>query len=72
MVSIRAIYENGTLHLLDTVELEDGQEVEITIVPKPTESKRDKRVLGLHFGLIHMSDDFDDPLPDSFWLGEEE
>lgn len=27
------------------------------------------RVLGLHAGAIWMSDDFDAPLPDSFWLG---
>jgi hypothetical protein len=26
------------------------------------------RVLGLHEGRIWMSDDFDDPLPDAFWL----
>ena len=29
------------------------------------------RVLGLHLGAAEMSDDFDDPLPDAFWLGEE-
>ncbi len=29
------------------------------------------RVLGLHRGQIWMSDDFDAPLPDEFWLGEE-
>lgn len=28
------------------------------------------RVLGLHAGKIWISPDFDDPLPDSFWLGE--
>ncbi len=28
------------------------------------------RVAGLHAGQIWMADDFDDPLPDSFWLGE--
>lgn len=27
------------------------------------------RVAGLHQGLISMSDDFDAPLPDDFWLG---
>jgi hypothetical protein len=26
---------------------------------------------GLHPGAFVISDDFDDPLPDSFWLGEE-
>jgi hypothetical protein len=30
-----------------------------------------KRTPGLHPGAFVMSDDFDDPLPDSFWLGEE-
>lgn len=30
-----------------------------------------KRVFGLHRGQIWISEDFDDPLPDEFWLGEE-
>ena len=31
-----------------------------------------KRVLGLHRGAVaFISDDFDAPLPDEFWLGEE-
>ncbi len=30
------------------------------------------RVLGLDIGSVWMSDDFDDPLPDEFWLGDEE
>ena len=29
-----------------------------------------QRVPDLHQGQIWMSDDFDDPLPDKFWLGE--
>ncbi len=29
------------------------------------------RVLGLHKGSMQMHNDFDDPLPDTFWLGEE-
>ncbi len=28
------------------------------------------RVAGLHAGMAWMSDDFDEPLPDEFWLGE--
>ncbi|MBN3960597.1 DUF2281 domain-containing protein [Nostoc sp. NMS8] len=31
-----------------------------------------KRVLGLNQGKIWISDDFNDPLPDEFWLGESE
>ncbi len=43
--------------------------------PKP-KSKRDEatpkvRVLGLHRGAMQMAPDFDDPLPESFWLGED-
>jgi Protein of unknown function (DUF2281) len=28
------------------------------------------RVMDLHEGQVWMSKDFDDPLPDEFWLGE--
>jgi antitoxin (DNA-binding transcriptional repressor) of toxin-antitoxin stability system len=34
-------------------------------------SPRKKRIAGLNRGQIWMSDDFDAPLPDEFWLGEE-
>jgi hypothetical protein len=30
-----------------------------------------KRIAGLGEGTIWISDDFDDPLPDEFWLGED-
>lgn len=30
-----------------------------------------QRTPGLHQGEIWMSDDFNDPLPDEFWLGED-
>lgn len=29
-----------------------------------------KRVAGLHLGAVWIADDFDQPLPDAFWLGE--
>ncbi len=29
-----------------------------------------ERILGLHRGAMEASEDFDAPLPDSFWLGE--
>jgi hypothetical protein len=35
-------------------------------------SPHSTRVPNFHAGLIQISDDFDAPLPDSFWLGEEE
>lgn len=40
----------------------------------PIESSRKKikeRTAGLELGTITIADDFDEPLPDSFWLGEE-
>jgi len=30
-----------------------------------------KRIPGLNRGTISMSEDFDEPLPDDFWLGRE-
>jgi Protein of unknown function (DUF2281) len=33
--------------------------------------ERPPRILGLNRGALKMSDDFDEPLPDEFWLGEE-
>jgi hypothetical protein len=30
-----------------------------------------ERIPGLHAGTTWVSDDFDDPLPDSFWLADE-
>jgi antitoxin (DNA-binding transcriptional repressor) of toxin-antitoxin stability system len=29
-----------------------------------------KRVAGLHRGMAWTSDDFDEPLPDEFWIGD--
>ncbi len=59
--------------LLDLVK--KGEEVLISEDDKvfariaPVEKKR---TLGLLRGKIHMAPDFDEPFPDSFWLGEEE
>ncbi|MEO0647012.1 MAG: DUF2281 domain-containing protein [Cyanobacteria bacterium J06650_10] len=36
-----------------------------------TPSVAKKRTPGLHPGAFVISEDFDAPLPDSFWLGEE-
>jgi antitoxin (DNA-binding transcriptional repressor) of toxin-antitoxin stability system len=36
----------------------------------PVAERPAQRIAGLHPGSMRMSDDFDDPLPDSFWLGE--
>ena len=41
------------------------------VIEKGPPAPSKKRVFGLHRGQIWVSDDFDDELPDEFWLGEE-
>jgi prevent-host-death family protein len=56
-----------------------GNEVIITehgkpvarLVPVPVAAANKKRVAGLNRGAIWTSEDFDQPLPDEFWLGQE-
>jgi len=66
-------------HLRELVELvELGQDVEITVdsgrrvrlisVPAPTKI----RTFGQHRGKAKMSEDFDAPLPEGFWLTGEQ
>lgn len=70
MVTVRAIYENGKLRLLDKIELEEGREITVMLMEEPPKNLG-KRTPNLHRGVFEMSDDFDDPLPDEFWLGED-
>ena len=35
----------------------------------PVRKSAARRTAGLHRGAMRMHDDFDDPLPDDFWLG---
>ena len=67
MATIRAIYKDGQIRLLDEVDLEEGQELKIEVVDKV---KAKKRTPNLHKGAFVVSDDFDEPLPESFWLDE--
>ncbi len=62
-------------HLLELISLvEQGEEVVITQddLPKvklvPIVKLPQKRMFGQHRGQVWMSADFDDPLPDDFWL----
>ena len=52
------------------VIIQDPQKGRARLVPV-TELPPGPRVLGLHAGRWTMADDFDAPLPDSFWLGTE-
>jgi antitoxin (DNA-binding transcriptional repressor) of toxin-antitoxin stability system len=64
------------LELLDLVSMgnrgviEKDEEPLAEIVGIST-TKKGKRVAGLNRGTAWVSDDFDAPLPDEFWLGEQ-
>jgi antitoxin (DNA-binding transcriptional repressor) of toxin-antitoxin stability system len=52
------------------VILSEGDRPVARLVPIPSPVR--ERVMGLHRGVAWMSDDFDEPLPDEFWLGGDE
>lgn len=60
-----ALAHNG-----DEVIIEENGEPSARIVPIQKNEPKE-RVLGLREGQVWTSDDFDEELPDSFWLGEE-
>ena len=53
------------------VIIEDSHEGKTKLVPVAESPNQGPRVLGLHEGQWWMADDFDAPLPDSFWLGKD-
>jgi len=62
----------GGVLTLDQLPFADGQDVRVRVEQKPAETGRAApRALGLHQGMLTMSEDFDEPLPDSFWLGDD-
>lgn len=77
MIQVAGIYEDGHITLLTPIYkkrahvivtvLEEGNEPQNTADSAPLS----KRIPGLHKGAYMMADDFDAPLPDTFWLGEE-
>ncbi len=52
------------------VIISEGDRPVARLVPIPSPGR--KRVMGLHRGAAWMSEDFDEPLPDGFWLGGDE
>jgi antitoxin (DNA-binding transcriptional repressor) of toxin-antitoxin stability system len=52
------------------VIISEGDKPVARLVPIPSTGR--KRVMGLHRGVAWMSEDFDEPLPDEFWLGGDE
>lgn len=50
--------------------MQDGEPLALLESVAPPEKR--KRIAGLHEGnIIFMADDFNAPLPDEFWLGED-
>ena len=68
--------QNKLSELIDLVE--QGEEVFIlsdnkTRIKLVSFTEKPKiRVFGQHRGLATLSEDFDSPLPDNFWLGSDE
>jgi len=71
-----------TPEILSQAHISVGDEVFVTVqqgqvIIKPANhlvahnsSNELKRTVGEYVGKIHISEDFDAPLPDEFWLGE--
>lgn len=49
---------------------DDKPLLRVTAIEAETPAPK-QRIGNLHKGLVDISEDFDEPLPDSFWLGEE-
>jgi antitoxin (DNA-binding transcriptional repressor) of toxin-antitoxin stability system len=54
----------------EIVLTQDSQPVARVLPITPGATVSPSRTLGLHRGAWTVSDDFDDPLPDGFWLGK--
>ena len=56
----------------EVVLLENGTPVArfTTLAPTDASPTSRPRVAGLHRGSVTISDEFDEPLPDSFWSGD--
>lgn len=66
LVELLSLVNEGT-----EIILTQGNTPIARLIPAIVPSATMQRVDGLHLGAIWMSDDFDAPLPDDFWLGEE-
>lgn len=55
----------------DEVIIEENGEPSVRLIPIQKNEPK-KRILGLREGQVWTSEDFDEELPESFWLGEEE
>jgi len=70
--TVAQIGSEGVLKL-DHLPFPEGEAVKVRIEPSAERPlQRQPFVFGLHTGLVETSEDFDAPLPDSFWLGGDE
>lgn len=71
--------EEAAAHLANLLAIAANEKIEIIITKDdkplgrllPLANDDIKRGAGLHRGKIKMSDDFNEPLSDDFWLGKE-
>jgi hypothetical protein len=63
---LASVPEPLLLRVLNFIRLVKGS---ATLASDPS---RAPRIPGLHEGQVWMSEDFNDSLPDSFWLGDDE
>jgi len=71
-VDINEVQWTKLLALVKTgteIILMEGNTLIAHLVPVPS-SPSSTRLPGLHLGAIWASDDFDQPLPDEFWVAE--
>ncbi len=74
MIAVKAHFDGKVLVPDEPVLLAPNQKVLLQIEPidSPKASKP-KRVFGAQPGAFtHVAPDFDEPLPDSFWVGEDD
>lgn len=74
MIALKAHYDGKVLVPDEPVTLAPNQKVLLQIQPiDPPAVPMPKRVFGLQPGAFtYVAPDFDEPLPDTFWLGEDE
>ena len=77
VVQVSGIYEDGHITLLSPIHQKKAKVI-VTVIEDESEQCASlestwpsQRIPGLNKGTYFMTDDFDEPLPDSFWLGEE-
>ena len=63
------IDQNHEIHVKLPDNVASGTAKVIVLFGGKTEKAQKPLKLGLFEGQIQISDDFDDPLPDEFWLG---